>query len=116
MFKLDLDELTEANIKERYEAYKLSLDSGIESVNEIRRKENLESVDGLDIHKMTIGQALYNSSDGSWFVPNTGVQIDDKGVSTINGEAKSVDNKQDTTQQDNTKEKETEDTTTNKQI
>lgn len=116
MFKLDLDELTEANIKERYEAYKLSLDSGIESVNEIRRKENLESVEGLDIHKMTIGQALYNSNDGSWFIPNTGVQVDDKGVTTVNGEAKSVDNIEDKTQQNNTEEKETEDTKTNKQI
>ena len=106
MFKLDLDELTEANIKERYEAYKLSLDSGIESVNEIRRKENLESVEGLDIHKMTIGQALYNSNDGSWFIPNTGVQVDDKGVTTVNGEAKTMDYKQNKTQQDITEEKE----------
>lgn len=78
-FKLDVNELTRADIDTRYLAYKTSLDAGIESVNEIRMKENLEPVDGLDIHKMTIGQALYNADDGSWFVPNTG-------VTTKNGE------------------------------
>ncbi|MFT8349475.1 phage portal protein [Clostridium saccharoperbutylacetonicum] len=76
-FKLDVNELTRADIDTRYLAYKTSLDAGIESVNEIRMKENLEPVDGLDIHKMTIGQALYNADDGSWFVPNTGVTTKD---------------------------------------
>ena len=55
---------------------------------------------------MTIGQALYNSNDGSWFIPNTGVQVDDKGVTTVNGEAKPMDYKQNKTQQDITEEKE----------
>lgn len=76
-FKLDVNELTRADIDTRFLAYKTSLDAGIESVNEIRMKENLELVDGMDIHKMTIGQALYNSKDGSWFVPNTGVTTKD---------------------------------------
>lgn len=109
MFKLDLDELTEADIKERYEAYKLSLDSGIESINEIRRKENLEPTDGLDLHKMTIGQALYNTYTGEWIIPNLGVT----GGGTENADIKakdraneSVDNIEDKTQQDNIKAKE----------
>ncbi len=87
-FKVDVSELTRADIDTRFTAYKTSLDCGIESINEIRKKENLEPVEGLDLFKMTIGQALYNSGDNSWFVPNTGVKIDKEGVVTVNGENK----------------------------
>lgn len=87
-FKIDVSELIRADIDTRFTAYKTSLDCGIESINEIRMKENLEPVDGLDLFKMTIGQALYNSNDSSWFVPNTGVKIDKEGVVTVNGENK----------------------------
>jgi HK97 family phage portal protein len=83
-FKLDVNELTRADIDTRFLAYKTSLDAGIESINEIRAKENLEPVMGLDIFKMTIGQALYNSKDGSWFIPNTG--------QTTNADGEVIDN------------------------
>lgn len=76
-FQLDLSELTKADVVNRFNAYKLSLDSGIESINEIRMKENLEPIQGMDIYKMTIGQALYNSKDGTWFIPNTGLTTKD---------------------------------------
>lgn len=81
-FKLDVNELTRADIDTRFLAYKTSLDAGIESINEIRAKENLEPIQGLDIFKMTIGQALYNSKNGTWFIPNTGVTSKDGEVIT----------------------------------
>ncbi len=92
-FKLDVNELTRADIDTRFLAYKTSLDAGIESVNEIRMKENLEPVEGMDIHKMTIGQALYNSKNGTWFIPNTGVTSKDGEVTNIedNKQSKSKD-------------------------
>lgn len=83
-FQLDLSELTKADVVSRFNAYKLSLDSGIESINEIRMKENLEPIEGMDIYKMTIGQALYNSQNGTWFIPNTGLTTKDGEV--INNE------------------------------
>lgn len=95
MFKLDLDELTEADIKERYEAYKISLDAGIESLNEIRRKENLEPLTGLDLHKMTIGQALFNTDTGEWIIPNLGVtggETENEDIKAKNRANKSIDN------------------------
>lgn len=97
-FKLDLNELTKSDIDTRFNAYKTSLDAGIESLNEIRMKENLEPVEGLDIHKMTIGQALYNSKDGTWFIPNTGQTTKD-GEVVDNGIDKQ--DKIDNTEQDN---------------
>ena len=90
-FKVDVSELTRADIDTRFSAYKTSLDCGIESVNEIRMKENLEPVEGMDIHKMTIGQALYNSKDGTWFIPNTGTRVDKEGSITVNGKSKESD-------------------------
>ncbi|KFX58357.1 phage portal protein [Clostridium botulinum] len=91
-FKMYTDEIVKADIIERFNAYKLSLDAGIETVNEIRNKENLESVKGMDIHKMTIGQALFNSNDGSWFVPNIGMKMDSEGGVEVNGEIKKTEN------------------------
>ncbi|NFT93964.1 phage portal protein, partial [Clostridium botulinum] len=93
-FKLDVNELTRADIDTRFLAYKTSLDAGIESVNEIRMKENLEPVEGMDIHKMTIGQALYNSKNGTWFIPNTGVTSKDGEVTNVedNKQSESKDN------------------------
>lgn len=76
-FQLDLSELTKADVVSRFSAYKTSLDCGIESINEIRMKENLEPIEGMDIYKMTIGQALYNSVDKTWFIPNTGLTTKD---------------------------------------
>ncbi|AVK50664.1 hypothetical protein AXY43_23075 [Clostridium sp. MF28] len=110
-FKLDLDELTEADIRERFEAYKLSLDSGIESINEIRLKENLEPINGLDLHKMTIGQALFNTTDGTWIIPNLGVTGggDNENIDAKNRIDKRVDKQNNSTQQNTPKEQETED-------
>ncbi|MGN2369386.1 phage portal protein [Clostridium cagae] len=109
MFKLDLDELTEADIKERFEAYKLSLDSGIESINEIRVKENLEPKVGLDLHKMTIGQALYNTTNGEWIIPNLGVTgggTENEDIKAKDRANKSIDNIKTKTQQDTIQTKE----------
>ncbi|MBY6837844.1 phage portal protein [Clostridium botulinum] len=91
-FKMYTDEIVKADIIERFNAYKTSLDAGVQSINEIRMKENLEPVEGMDIHKMTIGQALYNSDDGSWFIPNTGVKMDSEGGVEVNGEIKKTEN------------------------
>ncbi len=99
-FKLDVNELTRADIDTRFLAYKTSLDAGIESVNEIRMKENLEPVEGMDIHKMTIGQALYNSKNGTWFIPNTGVTSKDGEVTNIEDDKQSESKDTGKTRQD----------------
>lgn len=93
-FKLDVNELTRADIDTRFLAYKTSLDAGIESINEIRAKENLEPIEGMDIYKMTIGQALYNSKTRTWFIPNTGVTSKDGEV--INDESDKQSESKDT--------------------
>lgn len=97
-FKLDLDRLTEADIKERFTAYKMSIDSGITSLNEIRLKENLEPIEGLDLFKMSIGQAFFDANTKTWIIPNMGI-IGGKDNGKDNT---GVDDSKDKTQQDNT--------------
>lgn len=71
-FKFDLRELTRANIKERFEAYKLALDGGIKTINEVRADENLESIDGLDITKFNLAHVIFNAKTKEFYTPNTG--------------------------------------------
>ena len=46
-FEFDVKEIVKANIKERYEAYKLAKESSFMTINEIRKAENMEYIEGL---------------------------------------------------------------------
>ena len=47
-FDLDVKEIIKANVKERYDAYKVAKETGWLSFNEIRRMENMSHIEGLD--------------------------------------------------------------------
>lgn len=96
-FKLDLDKLTEADIKERFTAYKMSIDAGITSLNEIRLKENYEPIEGMDLFKMSIGQAFFDANTKTWIIPNMGITGGDNNAK----ESQGVDGSKNKTQQDN---------------
>lgn len=69
-FLFKMHELTRADIKERYQAYAVALKNGFVTINEIRAKENFESIEGLDIVKMSLGEVIYNIDTGEYFTPN----------------------------------------------
>lgn len=71
-YEFDVSEITKANLKERYEAYKIAKDTGFITINEIRSKENMNDIDGLDIIPMSLADVLFNTKTGEYFVPNTG--------------------------------------------
>lgn len=71
-FQFDVKELTKASVKERFEAYRMALDSGIKTVNEIRTDESLESLEGMDVLKGSLGSIYYDIGSKSYFTPNTG--------------------------------------------
>lgn len=48
--RFDFHELTRPMPKERAEINKINIESGVNSINEIRRRENYDPVDGLDEH------------------------------------------------------------------
>lgn len=70
-FIIDTNSLLRTNILERFNSYKTGLDSGVLTIDEVRRLENLPVLD-LPYVKMSLGDVLYNTNNGNIFVPNTG--------------------------------------------
>lgn len=82
-FALDVNEIVKANLKERYEAYKTANDAGWISKNEIRAKENLEAIEGMDVVNVGLGSVLYDINSHKYYTPNTDKTAD---LSTEGGE------------------------------
>ena len=70
-FEFDVKEIIRASIKERYEAYKLAKDTGFMTLNEIRRAENMEWIEGLDVVNVGLSAVLYDVNTHTYYTPNT---------------------------------------------
>lgn len=75
-FDLDVKEIIKANVKERYDAYKTAKETGWLSLNEIRRMENMNYVEGLDIVNVGLGAVLYDFNTHTFYTPNTDTVTD----------------------------------------
>lgn len=69
-FVFDVKEIIKASIKERYEAYKTAKETGFLTINEIRREENLNYVEGLDVVNVGLGAVLYDINTHTYYTPN----------------------------------------------
>lgn len=69
-FEFDVKEIVKANIKERYEAYKLAKESSFMTINEIRKAENMEYIEGLDVVNVGLGAVLYDVNTQQYYTPN----------------------------------------------
>ena len=85
-FELDVKEIIRANIKERYEAYKLAKECGFMTINEMRRSENMNYIDGLDIVDLGLGSVLYNTQTHEYYTPNTDTIKTEEDDAVIDGE------------------------------
>lgn len=70
-FEFDVKEIVRASLKERYEAYKLAKETGFMTLNEIRKAENMEYVEGLDVVNVGLGAVLYDTNTHRYYTPNT---------------------------------------------
>ena len=75
-FEFDVKEIIKANIAERYNAYKTAKETGFMTLNEIRRMENMNYVEGLDVVNVGLGAVLYDTDTHQYFTPNTGETVD----------------------------------------
>ena len=75
-FEFDVKEIIRANLKERYESYKLAKETGFLTLNEIRRAENLDYVEGLDVVNVGLGAVLYDTNTHRYYTPNTGTSME----------------------------------------
>ena len=70
-FEFDVKEIIRATLKERYEAYKLAKETGFMTLNEIRRRENMVYIEGLDVVNVGLGAVLYDVNRHVYYTPNT---------------------------------------------
>ena len=70
-FEFDVKETVRANLQERYQAYKLAKETGFMTLNEIRKAENMEYVEGLDVVNVGLGAVLYDVNTHQYYTPNT---------------------------------------------
>ncbi len=71
-FSIDKTEIVKANLKERYEAYRIASEIGVLTKNEIRDKEDLEPIEGMDVVSMGLGDVIFDVKTQTYFTPNTG--------------------------------------------
>lgn len=74
-FEIDTSDLLRINANERFAAYQTGLQSGILTIDEVRRMENLPTLD-MSYLKLGLGDVLYDIRNGKIFVPNTGQYVD----------------------------------------
>lgn len=70
-FEFDVKEIVKVNIKERYESYRMAKETGFMTLNEIRRAENMEWIEGLDVINVGLGAVLYDTQKHIYYTPNT---------------------------------------------
>lgn len=78
-FAPDYTELIRCTIKERFEAYKIAIDSGFKTRNEVRYLEGDDALDGLDLINISLGSVLFDPKTKQIYTPNTNkmVKMDD---------------------------------------
>lgn len=85
-FEFDIKEIIRASLTERYNAYKTAKETGFMTINEIRRAENMNYVEGLDVVNVGLGAVLYDVNTHQYYAPNTGT------TATIDDETKMIEN------------------------
>lgn len=70
-FEFDTKEILKASVVERYNAYKTAKDTGFMTINEIRKAENMNYVEGLDVVNVGLSAVLYDINTHKYYTPNT---------------------------------------------
>ena len=97
-FEFDVKEILRANIKERYEAYGKALQDGWKTINEVRKEENMNDIDGMDVLSLGLGDVLYDIKNGTYYTPNTGQTTSGEATQSETEAQAGTENNQDTSQ------------------
>lgn len=74
-FAPDTKELLKGSLKERYDAYKIAVETGFKTRNEIRYMEDDDYIEGLDMINLGLGDVLLNVKTGEIYTPNTNKMV-----------------------------------------
>ena len=70
-FEFDVKEIIKANPKEQAEIYKLYKEVGMLTINELRRMDNRNMIEGMDVLNVGLGAVLYDANTHQFYTPNT---------------------------------------------
>lgn len=70
-FEFDVKEIIKASIKDRYEVYRMSKECQMTTINERRRMENMNEIDGGDVIDLGLGSVLYDVNTKTYYTPNS---------------------------------------------
>lgn len=70
-FEFDVKEIIKANPKEQAEIYKIYKETGMLTINELRRMDNRDRVEGMDVLNVGLGAVLYDTNSHKYYTPNT---------------------------------------------
>jgi HK97 family phage portal protein len=82
-FAPDTKELYRGSMKERYEAYKIAIECGFKTRNEIRYMEDDDALKGLDVINLGLGDVLLDTETGTIYTPNTNSMAQISGEPTV---------------------------------
>ena len=85
-FQFDTSDITKGSMLDRFNAYKIAKETGFMTINEIRDKESLNRIEGMDIMPMSLADVVYDIDSHKYFTPNTGNQTDLSNNNTENKE------------------------------
>ena len=74
-FAPDTKELYRGSLKERYEAYKIAIETGFKTRNEVRYMEDDDALEGLDVINLGLGDVLLDTKTGTIYTPNTNSMV-----------------------------------------
>ena len=81
-FAPDTKELYRGSMKERFEAYKIAIECGFKTRNEVRYMEDDDALDGLDVINLGLGDVLLDTKTGNIYTPNTNSTVNMGGATT----------------------------------
>lgn len=92
-FAPDTKEILKGSLKERYDAYKIAIETGFKTRNEIRYLENDDAIKGLDMISLGLGDVLLNAETGEIYTPNTNsiVKMGENTIENVENVEKSED-------------------------
>lgn len=70
-FEFDVKEIIKADVKSRYEVYRMSKECQMTTINERRRMENMNDIEGGDVIDLGLGAVLYDVNTQTYYTPNT---------------------------------------------
>lgn len=69
-FAFDTSQLLKGDDEDRFKAYSEAIKGGWISKNEVRYREDLPPIEGLDIVTMSLGDVIFDVKTGKYFTPN----------------------------------------------